>query len=293
MTDPITLFDRRLLRIRRARAAVNLTAHDFLLREAALRLADRLDDITRTFPLALDLGCHHGMMREAIGPRGGIEHFIECDVSAAYFDRSSKGARIVCDEERLPFADHSFDLIVSALALHWVNDLPGALIQIRRALKPDGLFLAILPGANTLIELRTSLAHAHSRIGGSISPQVAPFVEVRDAGNLLQRAGFTLPVVDSETVTVSYENPLALMHDLRGMGETNILYEQRRTIPPRLLFPMASDYYHRHFPDAENTARIRATMEFVTLTAWSPHISQPKPAKRGSGQMDLGKFLKN
>lgn len=279
------LFDRRLLRTRRARAAASFADYDFLLREAAERLADRLDDVNRHFPMALDLGCHHGVLREALGNRGGIEHLVEADVSESF------RPALVCDEEFLPFADHSFDLILSAGSLHWVNDLPGALIQIRRALKPDGLFLAILPGANTLIELRNSLAHAYSTLGSGISPQVAPFVEVRDAGNLLQRAGFTLPVVDSDTTHVSYETMLHLMHDLRGMAETNMLHEQHRAVPPRALFPLAADYYQRHYADPHNPGRIRASMEFITLTAWSPHASQPKPAKRGSGQVDLGAFL--
>ncbi len=195
MPDTLTVFDRRSVRLHRDRAASKLPAHDFLLREIAHRLVDRLDDVRRKFPVALDLGCRHGHLAGELARRGGVRTLVHCDLSLAMVRRAA-GARLVADEEALPFAAASFDLVVSLLNLHWVNDLPGALLQIRQVLKADGLFLAAMFGGETLKELRRSLAEAEIGEEGGLSPRISPFAEVRDAGNLLQRAGFALPVAD-------------------------------------------------------------------------------------------------
>jgi SAM-dependent methyltransferase len=277
------IFDRRLLKLRRDRSAAQWRHYDFLKREAQERLGECLADITRGFPRALNLGCHSGGLMEALKGRGGIKTLVECDLAEKFLPD------IVCDEEYLPFAENSFDLVLSALSLHHVNDLPGALIQIKRALKPDGLFLALLPGAGTLKELRASIVGASAEHGFALSPRISPFVEIRDAGALLMRAGFALPVADSDTLTVEYNDAFRLMADLRGMGESNVLLGQRRTFTPRQQMAAIADYYHTHFA-GENGA-VPATFEFVTLTAWKPHPAQQQPAKRGSGRVHLKQAL--
>ena len=190
------------------------------------------------------------------------------------------GFRVAADEEFLPFADGAFDLIVSVLSLHWVNDLPGALLQINRCLKPDGLFLGALLGGGTLAELRRALTEAELALEGGASPRVSPFVDVRDAGALLQRAGFALPVADTATITASYGNSLALMRDLRGMGESNLVTAQRKTLTRRETLFRAAEAHDATSADADG--RINASFDVVTLTGWHPDPSQPQPARPGS-----------
>jgi len=199
------------------------------------------------------------------------------------------GPRVAADAEALPFADGCFDAVLSNMDLHGVNDLPGTLVQIRRMLKPDGLFLAVLPGGATLHELRRALAEAEEAVEGGVSPRVAPFADVRDAGNLLQRAGFALPVADSETLTVSYADPLRLMADLRGKGESNAVAARRRQPLRRGTLLAAAARYRDLFAGADG--RVPATFELVTLTAWAPHPSQQKPLAPGSGTVSLGDAL--
>ena len=254
------IFNRPLYRQRRNRHAAQWQQYDFLKREAAERIGECLEDITRKFPLALDLGCHDGALPQLLAGRGGVQQWISCDSAKAFH------SQILCDEELLPFADNSFDLVVSALSLHHVNDLPGALIQIRRALKPDGLFLAILPGAMTLKELRMSVTGASAEQGFGLSPRVSPFVEIRDAGALLMRAGFALPVADSDTLTVCYDNAFELMQDLHGMGESSVLLSQRKSFTSRSQMAAIADYYQNHFVLPDKT--IPATFEFITVTGW-------------------------
>ena len=189
----------------------------------------------------------------------------------------------------MPFADESFDLVVSGLALHFVNDLPGTLLQVRRALKPDGLLLAAMLGGTTLTELRTALLAAEEEIEGGASPRVAPFADVRDLGALLQRAGFALPVADSETVTVTYAHPLALMRELRAMGAANALLHRRRSPLRRATLARALEIYADRFGLANG--RIPATFEIITLTAWAPHESQQKPLQPGSAKARLAEVL--
>ncbi len=287
MPDASLIFDRRLVRAHRDRAGVHLQQHDFLLREMASRLCDRLRDINRAFPIALDLGAHHGLLAEYLPKESGIEKIIQTDLSEAMIG-AAPAIKLVADEEVLPFAPATFDLVISCGSLHWVNDLPGTLAQIRQALKPDGLFLATLPGGETLKELRHAFEQADMQAGG-LSPRISPFIDIRDAGSLLQRAGFTLPVVDREVLTVSYEHPLKLMRDLREMGEANALLHARKSFTPCSLLMSAADWYLREYSDAEG--RIPATFELVTLTGWKSHASQQKPAKRGSGRVHLGDAL--
>ncbi len=284
------IFDRGLLRQRRTRAARDLHAHDFLLKEIGERLCDRLSDVARGFPLTLDLGGRNGLLARLVEGRGGIETLIQSDLSLvnARHMRES-GASLVADEELLPFKAACFDAVLSNLALHWVNDLPGALVQIRNSLKPDGLFLASLFGAGTLNELRTCLMEAELAELGGASPRVSPFADLRDAAGLLQRAGFALPVADLDTVTVTYGDFFALLRDLRGMGEANALLDRLRQPTRRAIFARAAAIYQDRFSDREG--RLRATFQVLFLTGWSPHESQQQPARRGSGQTSLKDVL--
>jgi len=291
MAEPHKIFDRSLLRKRRDRAAPHFVSHDFLVREVAERLADRLTDVTRHFPLALDLGCHTGEVADTLAGRGGIETLIQSDLSPAMAKRACANGRptLAADEEWLPFADASFDLVVSCLSLHWVNDLPGALVQIRRVLKPDGLFLCAMLGGETLKELRQCLMEAEIAEEGGLSPRVSPFADVRDLGGLLQRAGFALPVVDADVVNVAYGDPMRLMADLRGMGETNAVAEQRKGMTRRATLLHALKLYQERFAGADG--RVPATFQVLTMTAWTPHPSQQQPLAPGAGQASLSQVL--
>jgi NADH dehydrogenase [ubiquinone] 1 alpha subcomplex assembly factor 5 len=285
------IFDRSLVRKHRDRAASGFAAHDFLIREVAERLADRLDDVTRRFPVALDLGCHTGEMADTLKGRGGIETLIQCDLSPAMAGRAALNGHptLVADEEWLPFAPASFDLVISNLSLHWVNDLPGTLVQIRRILKPDGLFIAAVLGAGTLAELRQSLMEAELAEEGGVSPRVSPFADVKDLGSLLQRAGFALPVVDSDAIGVTYADPMRLLADLRGMGEANAVAEQRKGLTRRATLLHAISAYQSHFAGPDG--RLPATFQVMTLTGWAPHPDQPKAAMPGSATHHLSDIL--
>ncbi len=289
MTENADIFDRRLVRRHRGRAASSLHAHDFLIREVAERLADRLDDVRRQFPLALDLGCHTGQLAAILAERGGIETLVQVDMSGELVEYA-RGARAVVDEEILPFADGRLDLVLSNLSLHWVNDLPGALLQIRRALRPDGLFLASLLGGDTLHELRSALIDAELEVSGGIAPRISPFADVRDMGGLLQRAGFALPVVDADTVVVTYADALALMRDLRGMGETNALQTRAQTFAKRELLARAVVIYADRF--GGDGGRVSATFQIIYLTGWAPDpATQQQPLAPGSASNKLASAL--
>lgn len=253
------IFDRHRLKLQRNRAAKSFATYDFLLNEAVDRLAERLDDTSRMFSSVLDIGCHTGQMQRIIGQRKGIERFIQCDIAEAMV-RQATGMRVAADEEYLPFAPGSFDLVISALSLHWVNDLPGTLVQIRKLLKPDGVIFISMLGGRTLHELRHAALLAGE--GRGVSPRVAPFVDVKDAGALLQRAGFSMPVADSDTVNVSYSSALRLMQDLHGMGEGNILVQSQKHLnTAEALATIAV-----HYPRLEDEEGIAATFEIVTMT---------------------------
>jgi SAM-dependent methyltransferase len=287
-TSPIKVFEPRLARVHRTRAAGRLNEHDFLFRAVAERLADRLSDVKRTFQLALDLGCHGGEFGEIVGARGGIETLIQCDPAPAMARRAG-GPALAAEADALPFGEGQFDLIVSNMSLHWVNDLPGALIQVRRALKPDGLFLAALAGGGTLGELRGALLEAETELAGGASPRVSPFIDLRDAGALLQRAGFALPVADGDLIPVRYENALKLMADLRGMGEANALAAMPRHFTRRSIILRAAEVYRERHEGTDG--RIPASFQIVYLTGWAPDPSQQKPLKPGSATTRLADAL--
>jgi len=286
------VFDRDLVKRRRDRAVSTLPDADFLLKESAARLADRVLDMARTFPLALDLGCHTGQLAETLTDHPKIGTLIQCDVSPRMTTaaRANGLATFCADEEFLPVAAGALDLVLSNLSLHWVNDLPGAFTQIRQALKPDGLFLAHMFGGDTLRELRLALLEAEGDTSGGVAPRVSPFTDVRDAGNLLTRAGFALPVIDADTITVTYADIFKLMADLRRMGETNTVIERPKKPARRDLFLRAAEIYARRFSDARG--RLTATFQMISLTAWVPHPTQQKPLRPGSATARLADALK-
>ena len=285
----MTIFNRGRVRRHRDRAAAAFDDFEFLMVETAERLADRLLDTTHRFPTALDLGCHTGILGRLLGTRGGIETLIEADLSPAMVAQAGGMARLACDEEFLPMGDRSLDLVLSNLSLHWVNDLPGALSQIRRALKPDGMFLACCLGGETLKELRSCLVDAEVEISGGLSPRVSPFADVRDLGSLLQRAGFALPVVDADEITVSYASPFKLMADLRGMGESNAVDESRSGLGHRGVLMRAAELYQERFSGPDG--RMPATFQVLFMTAWAPAETQQQPARPGSANARLADAL--
>lgn len=270
--DPKHLFDADLLGKRQQRARATGAA-DFLLQHVADELIERLGSVKRTFTRAVDVATPLPLLCEALRARG-------IPAQPVAF-----GAH-----DALPMGGASCDLAVSALALQFVNDLPGALAQIRRALVPDGLFLAAMIGGESLYELRQSFAAAESEIEGGVSPRVLPFADIRDLGALMQRAGFALPVADSDRINVRYANPLALMRDLRAMGATNILNARRRTPLRRETLMRMMQIYGERFSGADG--RIQASFDIVWLTGWSPHDSQQKPLRPGSAQARLADALK-
>jgi SAM-dependent methyltransferase len=288
MDDGQPLFDRALLVRRRERVAMEAARHEFLLERVGRELADRLTAIRRRFPIVLNLGAHHGFLGRQLRRLPGIEMVIESDPSSVLLAQC-EGPRVQMDEEALAFADQSLDLVVSGLALQFVNDLPGTLVQIRRALKPDGLLLATMLGGSTLRELRTALLLAEEEAEGGVSPRVAPFADVRELGALLQRAGFALPVTDADAVTVTYPSPLALLHELRAMGGTNVLRARRKQPLRRATLQRAMEIYFERF--GLDGVRIPATFELVTLTGWAPHESQQKPLRPGAAKMRLADVL--
>jgi SAM-dependent methyltransferase len=282
MAHPV-VFDRRLLRARRARAAA-LGPSAFLLERVAEDLADRLATVLRRFEVAVDLGTPTDAVSRVLTASGKVGTVVRAAEQAG-----DRAVAVMADEEALPFGDGALDLVVSALALQFVNDLPGTLIQVRRALRPDGLLLAALAGGDTLTELRQAFAAAEAEIEEGISPRVAPFTDVRDLGALLQRAGFALPVTDVDRVTVRYPSPIALLHDLRRMGATNALIERSRRPLKRATLQRMADIYAERF--ADDDGRIRATFEIVWLSGWAPHASQQKPLAPGSARQRLADAL--
>lgn len=280
MSDPaLGPFEPRLVRQRKRRARATLRDAAFLHMGVAADLADRLEAIPRPFPHALAIG-GGGLFSEEVRTRpelsARIGAIIETDLD-------------VIDPEHLPFAAEAFDLIVSPLALHWVNDLPGALIQLRLALKPDGLLLASLFGGETLKELRIALIEAESELAGGAGPRVSPFADLQDIAGLLQRAGFALPTADRDVLTVRYGEPMRLLADLRAMGEASALRERSPRGLSRRILARAFEIYRARY--ADENGRVRATFEILTATGWSPHESQQKPLRPGSAKTRLADAL--
>ena len=297
MSVPVPqLFDMRALRWNRQRAAASYDKFAFLKDEAALRLVDRVDLMRREFDICLDLGSHDGRLSQHLSPLGKIRTLVQSDPAAGFSNnffsndinhRSTPFA--VHDFTTLPFADKSFDGIFSCLNFHWVDDLPGLLLQIRRLLRPDGLCLVNLLGGDSLHELRASLIAAEQDIAGGFSPRCAPMSDIRDVGGLLRRAGLALPVADSDRLTVNYSNMFRLMKDLRGMGEQNALLARLRHPTRRAVFLRAAEIYQDKFGQANGS--IPATFEIITLTGWAPHESQQKPLRPGSATTRLASAI--
>jgi SAM-dependent methyltransferase len=284
------IVDKALLRRRLARAyASRRPGADFLIQTATADLLERLSAIERRFEVAVALSGQTGALTAGLVESGKVGTVFALERVAAAA-RAAGVPAAVADEEALPLAEGSVDLVVSVLALHWANDLPGALAQIRRALRPDGLLLASLLGGNTLVELRTALAAAESELAGGAAPRVLPFADLRDIGALLQRAGFALPVTDRDVLTVRYGSALDLFADLKAMGATSPLTERPRRPAGRRLLARASELYAERFADPDG--RLRATFEIVSLSGWAPHQSQQQPARRGSGQVSLADVLR-
>lgn len=281
------LFDRSLVRVRRCRALA-LGPVTFLLDRVAEDAAERLASVLRRFAIAVDLGTPDDALRRALTSSRQIDTLIAIDCVPETLAPARPFA-VVAEQDALPLAPGSIDLVVSGLSLQMVNDLPGAFVQIRRALKPDGLFLAALIGGDTLTELRQSFAEAEAEIEGGASPRVAPFADVRAIGALLQRAGFALPVTDLDRVTVRYDTAFALMHDLRRMGASNALLERRRTPLRRATLMRMAQIYGERFADADG--RVRATFDIVWLSGWAPHASQQQPLAPGSAKHRLADAL--
>jgi len=287
MSDDIIIFDRVAVRHHRERAALFPADTRFLHRAVQERLADRLNEVRVRFSHALDLGVGDGGLAPLLAESGQTPEIIAFDPAWRFARHQTRG--VVGEAEALPFRAASFDLVVSALGLHWTNDLPGALLQLRHILKPDGLLLATLFGGRTLWELQEVLMQAELDVSGGAAPRVSPFADVPDCGALLQRAGLALPVVDSETLTVTYPHLFALMQDLRAMGETNAQVARQRSASPRALFLRAAELYRERFGDADG--RIPATFQLINLTGWAPAASQQQPLKRGSATARLADAL--
>lgn len=287
MNNPQNIFDRRLLRSRRRRAAPHMHGHDFLLDRFCDDLEDRLSFIQRSFASALVLGSQGGCVGSLLHRRG-VEQVVEVETVFELLPAQT-ALGVVADEEALPFAENSFDLVIAPLTLQFVNDLPGTLLQIRRCLRPDGLFIGGMFGGATLQELRYCWLEAEAQVYGGASPRVAPFADVRDLGGLLQRAGFALPVVDADSFRVRYDSALALMIELRAMGAGNVLVDRRRVPVSRRLLQRAGDIYAERFVDPDG--RVPATFEMLIMTAWAPHDSQQKPLQPGSASARLADAL--
>lgn len=264
MTQSQQIFDRNRVRLHRNRAA-RTGGDDFLLREMADRAIERLNEMNRDFPVALEIGAHTGTFARACQDKARIDTLIQADISEPMI-RQAQGIRLVADEEFIPIAKGSVDLGISIGSMHWINDLPGVLVQMAQALISGGLLLVMLPGGQTLMELRQSFEKAEMEIYGGISPRISPFIDAREAAGLLQRAGLTDPVVDSEILTIQYDHPFKLLRELRNMGEVNALIHSKKTFTGCSLMMLMADIYMREHMN--EFGRIPATIELVTLTAW-------------------------
>lgn len=282
------IFDHALLTARRVKALKQAELGvDFLLREVVDDMEARLAMVLRDFPIAVELGGHTGLLAARLKARKGSEQVYRLEQHEAFFQKGDQG--IVADAEMLPLAAESCHLIASPLFLHWVNDLPGCLIQIRHSLKPDGLFLATLLGRDSLQELRDVFLIADSELSGGAAPRVAPLPDLKDMGSLLQRAGFTLPVADQDSLTVRYDTMFDLIRDLRQMGAANMLVDRSRRFLRRATLMRAADLYQQKYADPDG--RIRATFQILSLSGWSPHDSQQQPLKPGSAKTSLAAIL--
>ena len=276
----------------RDRAALGFDQVDYLKQAVVDRIMDRIDTIRRDLPHVLDIGCHHGALTKALLASPKV-------TSVSAMDPSAEMARITAERtgvdaqvaayDSIPFEGQQFDGIFSAFALHWANDLPGVLIQLRQRLKPDGVLVVALAGGETLNNLRACFASAEAEVSGGMSPRVLPMGDIRDMGGLIGRAGLTMPVADSDTITVTYPDLFKLMAELRAMGESNAMVERSKRMTARAVMMRTAALYHEKFADEDG--RIPAHFEIITLTGWAPDESQPKPLKPGSAQTSLAAAL--
>ena len=282
-SNDILIFDRRLVKHKRQRAAHNFSDHDFLFQWSKNQISERLHDINRTFDTALHIGSRSPLSAQ----HNKIGTMITLDLPNTPVEPCTP--YIQASEEFLPIAPKSMDLILSNLNLHAVNDLPGALLQIRNSLKDDGLFMASIFGGETLYELRKTMAEIELSMLGGVSPRIAPFADKPQMGDLLQRAKLNLPIIDSEIITVTYDNVFKLLHDVRGMGEGNTIIERSKTPLNKEFFMRLAQKYHENF--AEEDGRIVASFEIIFLHGWAPHSSQQKPLRPGSAKNSLAEAL--
>lgn len=284
---PPRLFDRARVARNRDRAAPCYNDYAFLKERVSRDIAERVQDTPRQFERALDLGCHDGRLARILSETGRVKDIDAGDLSPAMVAAAQAGgteARIL-DEETPALPEDRYDLVVSALSLHWVNDLPGTLVRLRQGLKPDGLFLGALFGAGTLAELRECLMEAETELSGGVSPRLSPLPGLKDMADLMQRAGFALPVADRDTVVVRYRDPARLLADLKGMGEQNALAPGMiRPLPRAVLDRALSLYRERH---ADPDGRVRASFEIVHVSGWAPAPGQPQPLRPGSARASL------
>jgi SAM-dependent methyltransferase len=286
-TAPPQIFDRARLAARRDRIARTFANYDFLRQRVIDDLESRAGDTPRLFERGLELGSAGGELSSRLLANGKVQSMLAADTAEAFVAAArARGLdAVIADEEALPFAPASFDLVLAPLTLHWVNDLPGALTQIRRILKPDGLFLGALFGAGTLIELRSVLTEAESEISGGLAPRLSPLPGLRDMAGLMQRAGFALPVADRDTVTVRFPDPGRLLAELKGMGERAAFIPGTAQPLPRRVLAEAKARYIEAFGQADG--RVPATFEIVHVSGWAPGPGQPQPLKPGSAKVSL------
>lgn len=291
MSIPPKIFCRQTVALNRTRTARNWADSPHILNTNRAQLLDRLLDVTHSFTNALNLGCRHGELARSLADDHHIKNVVATDLSAAYAISSSQPGIlcVACDEEWIPFGPDAFDLIIADHCLHWTNDLPGVLIQLRRCMRPDGLFLGSMFAGSTLVELRECLMAAESTLRGGVTPRVSPFIDVRDAGNLLQRAGFALPVADTDHFIVEYDSLGDLFIDLRQMAETNAIYERFKGLTTERLFEATEEIYKERFTTTQG--KIAATFEIVTLTGWAPSDTQQRPLAPGSARVRLADGL--
>lgn len=283
------VFDRRRLAEHRRKAIIRaVPGADFLVDLAAEEIAQRLQTLSRRFATAVAIGGPTDALARAVAESGKADRVIRADLFAAG-PAGRYPPELVIDDERVPFGPESVDLVVTGLGLQWVNDLPGALIQIRRALRPDGLLLASFVGGDSLTELRQSFLAAESEIRRGATPRVAPFADLRDIGALLQRAGFALPVTDLDRLTLRYASPFHLMKELKAMGAGNALTERSRAMTSPVLLQRAAEIYAENWSDPDG--RIRATVVLLSASGWAPHESQQKPLRPGTARTRLADAL--
>lgn len=289
MSESIQIFDRAEIRKRREKIK-SYNAHDFFLFEwAGKELLSRLGDINRIYPNTLQIGARTSeSFTKHLKEKGQIERLVTADLCSTLL-KNRQNLTVQMDEEFLPFASQTFNLVLSPLSLHCVNDLPGALIQIRRALKPDGLFMGVLFGGETLYELRQCLGMAEQELNNGISPRVFPFADKPQMGDLLMRGGFNLPVVDSEILRVEYDSIFSLLYDLRQMAETNTILNRNKIFPGKKLFLRAGEIYHDTF--SNRAGKITASFEMIFMIGWAPHEAQQKPLRPGSAEKSMAEAL--